>query len=133
MYNAVYVASKSIDGLALVQEQVVTGGTLKGTLVARLYSDRAATINGTLDCQGSPVYLKFTLNQGWNALEWLESGQSLTLSNLGTGATSTLKTSPFPKGVAVSTRSAALEFSSNDTASTEARLYQEGGYTGTVS
>ncbi|MXV18039.1 hypothetical protein [Deinococcus xianganensis] len=133
VYNAVYVASKAIDGLALVQEQVVTGGTLKGTLVARMYSDRAATINGTLDCQGSRVYLKFTLNQGWNALEWLDSGQSLTLSNLGTGATSTLKTSPFPQGVAVSTRSAALAFSSNDTASTEARLYQEGGYTGTVS
>lgn len=132
VYNAVYVASKNIDGLALVQEQVTAGGTLKGTLVARMYSDSDATVKGTLNCQGSSVYLNVTLKQGWNALEWVDSGQSLTLNTLSSSATSTLQTSLFPKGVAVYPKETSLSFTTNDTVSTDARLYQEGGYTGQV-
>ena len=137
LFTDVELLSEKIDSLAFATEQIVSGGTVPGSLVARLYSAAAATVKGNLLCaypDGTKitVSLDVVLNSGWNALEYAGTNSTLTLRSLGSGVRSTLKATAYTPSVLVSLGSD-VKITSDAGVSVPARLYQEGGYTGQVS
>jgi hypothetical protein len=137
LFTEVNLLSPKMDYLGTVTEQIVAGGTMTGSQVARLYSDRAATVKGTLTCPASngatlTVNLDVTLTAGWNAVEYASGQNQLTLRTLGGGARSTLKATRAPGMVSVALQKP-VEFTSDADVAVAARIYQDGGYTGEVS
>ncbi|GAA0519358.1 hypothetical protein [Deinococcus depolymerans] len=137
LFTDVELFSEKIDSLASATEQIVSGGTVPGSQVARLYSAVAATVKGTVLC-AYPDGTKFTaalnvaLNTGWNAIEYAGTSSTLTLRSLGSSVRSELKATAYTPSVLVSLGSG-VTITSNAGVSVPARLYQEGGYTGQVS
>ncbi|GGS14846.1 hypothetical protein [Deinococcus knuensis] len=137
LFTDVELFSEKIDSLAFATEQIVSGGTVPGSQVARLYSAAAATVKGTVLCTSTDgtkitVSLDVVLNSGWNALEYAATNSTLTLRSLGSGVRSALKATAYTPSVLVSLGSD-VTITSDAGASVPARLYQEGGYTGQVS
>ncbi|MFT2718519.1 hypothetical protein ACMT4L_00825 [Deinococcus sp. A31D244] len=137
LFTDVELFSEKIDSLAFATEQIVSGGTVPNSQVARLYSAAAATVKGTILCN-NPDGTKFTvtldviLNTGWNAVEYAETNSTLTLRSLSSGVRSELKATAYTPSVLVSLGSD-VTITSDAGVSVPARLYQEGGYTGQVS
>lgn len=137
LFTDVELFSEQIDSLAFATEQIVSGGTVPGSQVARLYSTAAATVKGTLLCaypDGTKitVSLDVVLNSGWNAVEYAGTNSTLTLRSLGSSVRSELKATAYTPSVLVSLGSG-VKIESDAGVSVPARLYQEGGYTGQVS
>ncbi|GGR86592.1 putative Ig domain-containing protein [Deinococcus sedimenti] len=137
LFTEVNLLSSKMDYLGTVTEQIVAGGTMTGSRVARLYSDRAATVKGTLTCPASnsatlTVNLDVTLTAGWNAVEYASGQNQLTIRTLGGSARSTLKATRAPGAVSIALQKP-VEFTSDADVAVAAQIYQDGGYTGEIS
>ncbi|GGK85860.1 hypothetical protein [Deinococcus radiotolerans] len=137
LFSEVTLLSSKVDYLGTVTEQLVAGGTVSGSQVARLYSDSAATVKGKLTCtfpDGSTgtVSLDVNLTAGWNAVEYAGSNDQLTIKTLGSGARSVLKAVRASPEVNI-TLASSVDFTSDADVSVAARIYQDGGYTGQIS
>lgn len=137
LFSRVSLLSSKLDYLGTVTETLVAGGTVSGSQVARLYSDRAATVQGTVNCQFPDgvtlkVDIDLTLTAGWNAVEYAAGQEQLTLRTLGSGARSVLKATRSPGEVSVSL-AGPVEFTSDADVAVAASIYQDGGYTGQIS
>lgn len=121
------------DPLGLITESVTQGGSTQGSSVARMYSDRAATVAGTVTCDPAvpPFSFDMNLQAGWNALELSQSATSTRLTNLAASARRTLVARSFTPGVGVVLEQGSLMFTT-DTATTSATFFQIGGYNGAV-
>ncbi|UBV43675.1 hypothetical protein LAJ19_05525 [Deinococcus taeanensis] len=137
LFASVEVLSAKNDLLGEVTEQIISGGTLTDSSVARIYSDSAATVKGTVQCSfydGSSlkVIMDLTLRAGWNAVEYVASEAGATYKTLSSDARSALKGVPYEQQVFV-TLDRSVDITSDASVTVPAMLYQIGGYSGQVS
>ncbi|MFC3834942.1 MULTISPECIES: hypothetical protein [Deinococcus] len=129
-YDRLVVASPEGDPLGHIRELVKAGGTLPFSRVARVYSDRAATVQATIRCGGTTeVNYDVTLRRGWNAVEFSDA-QTVSMKSLGTVTTAFESSLNLPY-ISVVLAPELLTFRDNATAQVAATLYQEGGLGGT--
>ncbi|WP_412029169.1 hypothetical protein [Deinococcus yunweiensis] len=130
-YDRLVVASPEGDPLGSIRELITAGGTLPFSRVARVYSDRATTVQATVRC-GTTTELNYdvTLRKGWNAVEYAVASNSVGMKTLGTVTTSFESSLNLPY-ISVVMAPGVLTFRDNATAQVAATLYQEGGLGGT--
>ncbi|MVN86450.1 hypothetical protein GO986_06695 [Deinococcus sp. HMF7620] len=118
-----------------IQQKVLKGGTLKGSLVARVYSTGPVEVKGTIACTNSPFVLNYdlTLQRGWNAVEYTKVGDTNTLVKLDPQAATELIALPEPGYLGMMLSPEHIQLSPDGTATVLATIRQHGGYHGPVS
>ena len=130
-YDQLKVSTPEGDPLGDIREVITLGATRPFSVVARVYSDRAATTDGTLQC-GSAAKVDYTvsLKAGWNAVEYAVASNSATMKNLGVGVQTEFRSALNRPYVSVLLAPATLKFTNNSTFEVAATFFQDGGYNG---
>ncbi|WP_133161811.1 hypothetical protein [Deinococcus koreensis] len=130
-YDQLKVMTPQGDPIGYIREVITSGGTEPFSVVARVYSDRAATTQGTLQCgSAAKVVYAVTLRPGWNAVEYAVASNSATMKTLPPGVTTEFRSDLNLPYVTVELAPATLKFTTNDTFTVSATFYQNGGYNG---
>lgn len=130
-YDQLKVTTPEGDSIGYIREAITSGATLPFSFVARVYSDRAATTRGTLQCGGAArVDYDVTLKAGWNAVEYAVASNSATMKTLGQGVQTEFRSDLNLPYVSVLLSPATLTFRSNITFTVAATFFQNGGYNG---
>lgn len=118
--------------LGTVTEQIAAGGTLEGSVVARLYSSGAASIQGALRCPDASGEYRLNLLPGWNAVEYAVIGGTLFLRDLSPAARTRLVAEAVPAGVGMIADDPGLLRFESRSATLPVRFIPRGGVQGTL-
>ncbi|QFP78604.1 hypothetical protein [Deinococcus sp. AJ005] len=122
------------DLLGEITEVIVSGSSLKDSVVARLYSENAATVKGAVNCPDSAFGLNYDLHlkQGWNAVEYQKAGNTNTLRDLGPQVLAELRGVPALPSVYIELQDSNLNFIDDKEIGVDTVFFQDGGYSGSV-
>ncbi|GHF31626.1 hypothetical protein HNQ07_000531 [Deinococcus metalli] len=131
VWDTVALQSAGGDALGTVTEVLADGQPSAGQDVVRVYSDRAASVRGTVACPDrAPLAFDVTLRAGWNAV--LRGNGSGVLSTLPPAARSELYGTVATPAVTLSLGGDGLHFPTAEAVTVPATFGQVGGYSGRV-
>lgn len=133
-YDRLKVTTTDGDPMGNIREAITVGASLPlgyPAQVAYVYSDRAASVRGTLTCGvAAKVEYGVALRAGWNRVEYGIASNSASMKTLGSGVQSEFRSElNLPRVGAILTPSV-LTFTDNAVVEVSATFFQDGGYNG---
>ncbi|WP_407541896.1 hypothetical protein Q0M94_20680 (plasmid) [Deinococcus radiomollis] len=121
------------DPVATIQENLVSGASVEGAQVGRIYSRQPLTLRGTVDCLFNRTRYDLNLSAGWNLVELSSANGTTTFKDLSGTARSVLGVTRKTPGVTVSLNDAGtITLHPGERVTRNVTFLQVGAFSGTV-